>query len=371
MIKAVHGLAAGFVRNSARVTVLCDGQQDSVVHSPAGYEIRCYKYSGRLAGQNSDGLQRYIAECDDPGVFLLNGAFNTSVFFVSRLCRRYGIPYIVAPHDPYHPTIFVTNWHLKWPYWYLREKPMLQQARAVQVLDLRHAEWLRAWGIHTPVVEVLNGYAPQDVLPETQLGWRLAGPVRFLYLGRFDSHNKGLDILLDAFARLHEQSRIDARLTLQGPDWGDRDAIIRRAARLGLGDRVQFKQPEYDKPAAQIAAEHDVFLLPSRFEGFGLSALEAMLAARVLLVSDVAGIAPHVRASGCGVVVAADVEQVQSGLMQLLEMRSQWQEMGMAGRRYALVNLQWDQIAQRALVNYRAILKTRPDRLPVPAPAPA
>ena len=40
---------------------------------------------------------------------------------------------------------------------------------------------------------------------------------------------------------------------------------------------------------------HDLFVLPSRFEGFGLSALEAMLAARPVLVSDVAGLAPHIR----------------------------------------------------------------------------
>src|SRR5450432_1118045 len=165
---------------------------------------------------------------------------------------------------------------------------MLKQARAVQVLDFRHAEWLRALGVHTPIIEVLNGYAPEDVRPESALEWRSEGRARLLYLGRIDYHNKGLDILLDAFSQLNGQ--IDAQLTLQGPDWGDLAAMIRRAGKLGLGDRVQFRQPDFDKPSAEISSEHDVFLLPSRFEGFGLSALEAMLAGRVLMVSNVAGI---------------------------------------------------------------------------------
>jgi glycosyltransferase involved in cell wall biosynthesis len=356
MIKAVHGLSAGLVANGARVTVLCDGPATSVTQHASGYDIRCFTYPSAATSKRSIpvGLIRYIEQIDDPGIFLLNGPFNPSVYLVSRVCLRNGIPYIVAPHDPYHPTIFGTNRHLKWPWWYLREKPMLSQARAVQVLDFRHAEWLRALGVHTPIVEVVNGYAPEDVLAPELLSWRAEGPPRLLYLGRIDYHNKGLDILLDAFAQI--RSETDAKLTLQGPDWGDRAAMVRRAQRLNLSERVEFLEPDYNKASALIAAEHDVFLLPSRFEGFGLSALEAMLAGRVVLVSDVAGIAPHVRASRCGVVISTDVAHVKSGLLELLGLRPKWKEMGLAGREYVLKNLRWERIASQALEHYRAMM---------------
>jgi glycosyltransferase involved in cell wall biosynthesis len=371
MIKAVHGLAAGFVANGARVTVLCDGPTTSVVHHSSGYDIRCFTYASASTSKRAipPGLALYIDQCDDPGIFLLNGPFNPNVYLASRVCLRNGIPYIVAPHDPYHPSIFATNRHLKWPWWYLREKPMLCQARAVQVLDFRHAEWLRALGVHTPVIEVLNGYAPEDVQPLEVLNWREQGPPRLLYLGRIDYHNKGLDILLDAFAQIKDQT--DAKLTLQGPDWGDRAAMMRRAARLGLGERVEFRDPDFDKPSALIASEHDVFLLPSRFEGFGLSALEAMLAGRVILVSDVAGIAPHVRASRCGIVISADVAHVASGLLDLLTQRPRWKEMGLAGREYALQNLRWGHIARQTLDHYRALLQPAQGRTKLPSPLPA
>jgi glycosyltransferase involved in cell wall biosynthesis len=232
---------------------------------------------------------------------------------------------------------------------------MLCQARAVQVLDFRHAEWLRALGVHTPIVEVLNGYAPEDVHPVEALSWRADGPPRLLYMGRIDYHNKGLDILLDAFAQITDKT--DAKLTLQGPDWGDRAAMVRRAQRLNLGDRVVFLDPDFNKPSALIAADHDVFLLPSRFEGFGLSALEAMLAGRVVLVSDVAGIAPHVRASRCGVVISTDASQVAAGLLELLSLRPKWEEMGLAGREYVLKNLRWENIAAETLAHYRAMMQ--------------
>jgi glycosyltransferase involved in cell wall biosynthesis len=355
MIKAVHGLAAGLVANGARVTVLCEGASNSVVETPSGYDIRCFVGAGEPTRMMlSRGLEKYIRECPDPGIFLLNGVFNPNVYVVSRACRRNNIPYIIAPHDPYHPTIFSMNRHLKWPYWYLRERPMVRQARAVQVLDFRHAEWLRALAVHTPVIEVVNGYGPEDVHPESELAWRMEGPPKILYLGRIDFHNKGLDLLLDAFADLKNET--DAQLTLQGPDWGDLSLMKRRAERLGLQDRVQFRKPDFDKASGLIAADHDLLVMPSRFEGFGMSALEAMLAGRPIMVSNVAGIAPHVRASGCGVIISADVNQVKAGLMKLISMRSNWKEVGLAGRAYALEHLQWNNIAEKALAGYREIL---------------
>lgn len=358
MTKAVHGLAAGFVANGAHVTVLCDGPETSVVHSPAGYDIRCFAYPSQATSAQMipRGLTRYIEQCDDGGLFLINGAFNPNAYLVSRVCKRNNIPYVIAPHDPYHPSIFATRRHLKIPYWYLREKPMLQQARAVQVLDFRHAEWLRRWGVHTPALEVVNGFAPEDVQPLDALTWRSSGPARMLYLGRIDSHNKGLDLLLQAFAELADKT--DAQLTIQGPDWGDKAAMLKLADSLQLGNRVQFREPDFKREAALISADHDVFLMPSRFEGFGLSALEAMLAGRVILVSDIAGISPHVRAAGCGYVISADVQTIKRGMLRMLSQRAHWQEMGMAGREYALRELRWERIAAKTLDSYRQMLRT-------------
>ncbi|WP_428937698.1 glycosyltransferase [Fontivita pretiosa] len=357
MIKAVHGLAAGFARHGAQVTVLCEGEKTGVVDTPAGYEIRCFAHNNPrrpTLTSLSRQLEQYIDRCPDPGLFLLNGIFSPCVYMVARACRRNRIPYVFAPHDPYHPSIFDKRWHLKWAYWYLRERPMLRRASAIQVLDLRHAEWLRRLGVHTPVLEVLNGWAPEDVQPIEALSWRDAGPPRLLYMGRIDSHNKGLDILLEAFAQLLGET--DANLTIQGPDWGDLEAMKQLAGRLGLGRRAEFREPDYTIASSFITAQHDVFVLPSRFEGFGLSALEAMLSARVMVVSDVAGIAPHVRASGCGVVVASDSQHIKQGIRQILAMRPKWKQMGLAGREYALQKLRWETIAAETIEKYRALL---------------
>jgi glycosyltransferase involved in cell wall biosynthesis len=74
-----------------------------------------------------------------------------------------------------------------------------------------------------------------------------------------------------------------------------------------------------------------------------------------LLVSERAGIAPHVAASGCGVLVSPDPASVRAGLLHLLARRSEWADMGLRGRRYAIEHLPWTRVAARALDHYRRL----------------
>ena len=355
--KAVDGLASGLVQNGAQVTVLCEGSQRSSVRSPRGYAVECFANDRpyRTFALAPD-LRRHVVEqlAGHDGVCLVNGMFHPGVYSMARWLRRHGVPYVVVPHDPYDTAVFGRNAHLKWPYWYLFERKLLLKAKAVQVFDATHAACLRRLGIDTRVIETLNGIAPDSVPPESQLRWRGAPePARLVFLGRLDAYNKGLDILIDAFARVAAQT--EARLTIQGPDWGDRARLEQQVAALDIAGKVTFRAPDYEHSPPKILGEHDVLCLPSRFEGFGLTALEAMLAARVLLVSERAGIARHVVASGCGVAIAPTVPGVQEGLLALLRRRREWQEMGLGGRRYALANLNWKDIAAGVLEQYERL----------------
>jgi glycosyltransferase involved in cell wall biosynthesis len=356
--KAVHGLASGLVSCGANVTILCEASpdEDSSYKTPSGYEIKCFANSiqTRPSFKISPGLKQYIRDrIDRDSLVILNGILHASIYSLSRILKKSQVPYIVAPHDPYNPAIFRKNAHLKLPYWYLLERRILRQATAVQVLDARHGKWLHKLRVNTPVVALPNGFAPEDVYPETSLQWQQEPTAKLFFLGRIDTYNKGIDLLIDAFAEI--AGKENTHLTIQGPDWGDKQNLEAQAAQLSLGKKISFLQPDYDISPSLLIQKHDIFCISSRFEGFSLAALEAMLAGRVLLVSEIAGIAPHVEASGCGVVVAPEVSEIKSGLMELLKRRSQWKEMGMKGRNYALENLRWDKIASVALEKYQQL----------------
>lgn len=357
--KAIHGLAAGLVTQGATVTILSEGSssEDSSFLTAAGYTVECFAnpVQSRPSFKLSPSLQTYIRDClKSTDLVVLNGILHPTIYSVSRALKRLKIPYIVAPHDVYHRVMFRKNAHLKFPYWYLLEKRVLNQARSIQVLDGSQAKWLKCRGIKTQIFVTPNGFSPADLCSESDLGWSDGSAPKLFYFGRLDAYHKGLDLLLAAFADIAQP--LNAHLTLQGPNGGDRDQLKQQARSLLASNQATFLEPEYNKSASLVIANYDIFCLPSRFEGFGLSALEAMLAGRVLLVSEECGIATHVRASGCGVVVKPEISAIQSGLIDLCQLRGDWRTMGLSGRQYVLEHLRWEQIASNTLDHYQHLV---------------
>ena len=85
------------------------------------------------------------------------------------------------------------------------------------------------------------------------------------------AHQKGFDMLLDAFAEV--QKSVDARLIIFGE--GDlRNALEEQISQLGIRDRVDL--PGYtDNPIAEVKYS-DLYVLSSRFEGSPNGLVEAM-----------------------------------------------------------------------------------------------
>jgi len=102
-----------------------------------------------------------------------------------------------------------------------------------------------------------------------------------------------------------------------------------------------------------IHSEADVVILPSRFDGFGLCIVEAMLAARPVLVSKRAGVSSHVAEAGGGWLLEPTVPGIKSALIEACQAREKWPEMGAANRDYVISHLTWKQAAEKTLAMYR------------------
>ena len=131
---------------------------------------------------------------------------------------------------------------------------------------------------HTPVC-----FAPNPVreLAERETRSAPQGPFRFLNVARL-SRQKGQDLLLEALA-LARTDLPPVSLTLVGS--GPEEASLRRLSRkLGLNDIVSFAGYTSD-PASHFRSA-DCFVLPSRWEGFGVVLIEALQAGLPLLATD-------------------------------------------------------------------------------------
>lgn len=141
--------------------------------------------------------------------------------------------------------------------------------------------------------EVLRFTTTAARFPESPLPDKSAAP-EVLFVGLI-GRAKGVDVLLDAFARL---TRKDARLRLIGSLAGDLDPRL-EAERLGIGGRVAVDPAIAQEALGPVYARSSVVVLPSRIEGFGIVLVEALLVGRPVVGSDVGGIREIVdRSSG-------------------------------------------------------------------------
>jgi D-inositol-3-phosphate glycosyltransferase len=132
------------------------------------------------------------------------------------------------------------------------------------------------------------------------LGWPLDRPV-VLFVGRL-STEKGVLDLLEAWRVLFGT---DALLVLVGPDmpkhpWNAGPAARAFVEEHELGDRVRFEGPTED--AAPFYRAADLFVQPSHFEAFGISAIEAMASGVPVVAARVGGLRDFVKPGRNGLV---------------------------------------------------------------------
>jgi D-inositol-3-phosphate glycosyltransferase len=167
----------------------------------------------------------------------------------------------------------------------------------------------------------LERFAPRDpAAAARRVG--LAGTRSILYVGRLEPI-KGVDRLVEAFARLGAGR--DARLVVVGGDGaegapgGESRRLAALAARLGVGDRVEFRGPRPRQALPDYYAAAAAVVLPSAYESFNLVAVEA-LACGAALVATPVGVVPQVLEDGANglVVPVGDVGALAAAIGRLL-----------------------------------------------------
>jgi glycosyltransferase involved in cell wall biosynthesis len=171
---------------------------------------------------------------------------------------------------------------------------------------------------------------------------------------------KGHRFLLEAARRLKTQGyRIQYRFAGDG---SLRQSLEKAATRLGLKDDVRFLGFVSDIPA--FLSQVDIFVLPSLFEGLGVSVLEAMAAEKPVIASRVGGLMEVVRDGTTGFLVSpGDAEGLASAIAKLAADRALSREMGQKGKARLKEHFTLAQMASKNEAYYYGLLGKNGDRL--------
>jgi glycosyltransferase involved in cell wall biosynthesis len=112
-------------------------------------------------------------------------------------------------------------------------------------------------------------------------------PEYILFLGRFDMSQKGIDLLLEAYAKVVNQVKWPLLIVGKGLDEAKIKTLIEK---LGLTDKVQIRGAAYGQEKYQILSKALFITFPSRHEGFSLFSLEALASGLKLVAFDIPGL---------------------------------------------------------------------------------
>jgi len=199
------------------------------------------------------------------------------------------------------------------------------------------ARQLVAGGVPESMVRVVRSAVDPDALhPQrsrevTRAAEGLDAATPLLLAAAALVRRKGLDVLIQALAELRGRGPEPALwIAGQGPE---RARLERLARAQGLSSRVRFLGHRRDVPDLLLAC--DVLALPSRREGLGVAALEAMALARPVVASRAGGLREAVDHERTGLLVPpGDPPALAAALARLLEEPQLRNRLGEAGPRW-------------------------------------
>lgn len=263
-----------------------------------------------------------------------------------KVARRRGIPFVVTLHGEN-----TNRRYIEAPRQAARFRGALAAADRIVIVGepLRpFAERLAGRGDH--IVTVWNGVnAPMERRspPTPDLA-----PVELICTANLHE-GKGVDLLLDALARLRVQSEsalAEWRLTIIG-DGPMRNELRQKAEVSGMSSRISFTGVMSNSEVFERLLQADVFVLPSYREAFGVAYVEAMASGLLTIGVEGQGPSQFIEHGRTGLLMKPhDVGSIESTLRQVLsDPDRNWRWIAAAGANFARHACTWDAHAERLL----------------------
>lgn len=278
-------------------------------------------------------------------------------------CRRFAVPYIVRPHGTLVSHVFHQHRFRKLLVEVLFQNRVLRGAVGLHYATAEEWRLAKPYALNDHGCVVPNGVnldTFQDLPPRSLLRERypeIGNRRVLLYLGRLGV-NKGIDVAIEAFARLLPEHD-DIHLVLAGPDGGMRAAAERLVAQKGLKDRVTLTGMVTGETKLMVLAGSDILVFPSLGESFGIAVVEAAACRLPLVISDRVGIWREFAAANACVVAPPAPEAFAEKLHGVLNDRSSALSIGTRARELACNKFAWEPVGEQLERMYQQVIRER------------
>ncbi len=241
---------------------------------------------------------------------------------VSNYVRKYDIPYIIQARGSVLP--FFEKKMLKYLYDIVWGNKLLKHSSMMLALTEEEAAQYKVMGVPEEKITIIpNGIdlttynnRPDKGLFKEKNQIPQENKV-VLYLGRIHKI-KGIDLLVEAFSDV--QKEVDnITLVIVGPDGGSQHELVEKTKELGISDSVIFTGPLYGNEKISAYIDADVYVLPSVYEAFPNTVLEAWAYGTPVIISESCTLSTKIAKEQAGIVVKRDPVELTDAIQRVLE----------------------------------------------------
>jgi glycosyltransferase involved in cell wall biosynthesis len=324
-------------------------------------EVQIHRFGSKSLSQFklSPDFKRWLNSIStDHMLFHLNHIYNFNNYLVARSLKRLNIPYLFTPHDSY---VYCKEFKINrsWPKRIYRDifvqfidKYVLENAAHIHALTNQCIPCLRQ--LTTRPISVVGNQVDDMNLP-LDLS-KIEN--RICFIGRSDIYQKGIDRILMGFS-LFVNSHNDPykiSLTIVGPADPDSDQqrhALCRDLKLITGSQVVFAGKVSESERNQILSCSKAYIHLSRFEGFGLSVIQALSASKPVIVSKQVPTSDLINTYKAGIVVNS-AEEIADAIAEIFELSGEeYIEMAQNARRCYVEQFHPDVIKPKLLDLYK------------------
>ena len=352
---------------------------------------------------NGEPFENVLARIK-PDIVHLHGLWSLELHRCAAICRRWDVPYIVAPRGMLEPWSLKQKWLKKRIARWLYQDRDLKCAAALHATAESEAEQFRRLGFRNRVIVSPNGVnVPKKFEPRNIRNTRK----RVLFVSRMHP-KKGVLELIEAFANLSSvpsvcsvvekwwcelvyttnsnvereyETKVKARILELGMSYQDTDGTIHSSptpSSTHTPTPTSTPSPNFlftgaldDVEKWKAYARADLFVLPTYSENFGIVVAEALWAGLPVITtkgtpwSELEGISstspsssPFTSAFGrCGWWIDLGVEPLTKALAEAIALTDEERhEMGMRGRKLVEEKYTWDAVVKAMVKGYKELV---------------
>lgn len=265
----------------------------------------------------------------DYDVIIINGIFDLKFIAFAFKCKNMGVPYLVKPHGS------LVRCALR--YGAIRKRLFLYFSGLLRnshgLVFLSEDERVSSGYSRT------SGVIQSNFVPTRFFEFKFVEKENlFLYIGRFDIHHKGLDILMAAVSKAAVVMRKRGwSMILRGTDYRDgKRWLLNEVAKRGIEDIVTIGGPIYGDAKKHLLRRSKVFVHTSRYEGQPQAVMEAMASGCACLISRGANLSTVFEERNLGILVDSTVSSTSEGLCDLMRDVLSVDEAGNNARAFAM-----------------------------------